>query len=322
MQAELRNPTVDELIQQNPDGLWHLLDGVRHKLVSFPDGRVGVRCRIKEPGFNLDPPLLLIIEGNWWQITPAFNGACTEEHCFHVNTLPEKVLKSLRKHADEQKADQADPDYDPKDPEFKLTSAFLEQTQAQAQTLEEFAEDLPGFTLEPPSLPGSPATPDCGSPRSPSPPPSPVAEVELRATTGGKAPRPIDHPTTGAKTLFAKPDVIDLVVDEPAAPPAVEPAVIQPVAKRVNEWGKLAEMTNELEDLVYVRTVDEPEKFEDNVQLQMQITKHLDVIIANCTVLRKRTSDMMMKNFDKFAKSVEPNKKQKRSVKFQQVMNK
>jgi hypothetical protein len=46
------------------------------------------------------------------------------------------------------------------------------------------------------------------------------------------------------------------------------------------------------------------------------------VIIANCTVLRKRTSDMMMKNFDKFAKSVEPNKKQKRSVKFQQVMNK
>jgi hypothetical protein len=63
--------------------------------------------------------------------------------------------------------------------------------------------------------------------------------------------------------------------------------------------------------------VEEPAVFEGNLQLQMRITKYLDAIIANCTQVRKRTSDMMIKNFDKFAKE-KNNKKRKRSV----MMNK
>ena len=123
-----------------------------------------------------------------------------------------------------------DPDFDPKDPEFKLSTAFLER-----------AHDL---NLEEPAA-------------------------------------------------------------EPAAPPPAEPAVpakFQAAAKRVNQWAKLAELSNELKDLVYVRTVDEPEVFEDNLPLQIEATKYLDVILANCTEVRKRAADAMAKNYVKLSK--------------------
>ncbi|MHC4468560.1 MAG: hypothetical protein ACYSUZ_04200 [Planctomycetota bacterium] len=114
----------------------------------------------------------------------------------------------------------------------------------------------------------------------------------------------------------AAPEVIELVNDQPAEPAA------EAEAKRVNEWAKLAEesqelarlveRSQELARLVYGRTVEEPEVFYENLQLLMRITKYLDVVIDNCTQVRKRASDMMIKNFVKFAKE-KNNKKRKRN---------
>jgi hypothetical protein len=105
-----------------------------------------------------------------------------------------------------------------------------------------------------------------------------VASGEVRPTTGGKQPH-IPHPTTGQKSLAGLPK------DDGKT-----------------KWSMLIPLVKEFRTLVNARTVDSDDVLMETLDDQIEVIANLDVIIDECTNLRKRCSTVTMNTFSKFIK--------------------
>ena len=176
----------------------------------------------------------------------------------------------------------------------------------------------------------------------------PVQPATVRPTHGAKAPRSASPlavpPLTVPPLAVPQPDQVGHKAPRPAAAPVVDfrepqveekfPQLVGPflnpreesaaqpadpsLHERINQWGKLVAMTRELQPLIYVRTVDDPSKWDATLEQWILINQCCDTMIAELTLVRKRLFDVIRKNWEKKEKT---SKKRKRSKGFQRVMN-